>query len=415
MFNIKTVAFLLYIFSLFTWDAHVHASSKVKYHIFPLAPEGKELDTIPSGWSDLKINNQGYVIGCIFDCTEDPFCSRERAFVSHLGKNFKMLELPGNSCPYAINDQGIVVGKFIIDNEGCFHIFTYNIFTDEMRDLSSHPDIGNRPFSDVFITFINHNKIVVRDRTGAFIYDYNSQTVSKEIPQNFIYCNKNGQMIGGNKYWNEEEESPWFMEPDVCFLELGSLDQFKRYPVHPEIMSDHGFVAGIGIDTHGKTKGFLWGKDLGLKEIPTIGQGEEVIIVGINNLGQVIGSCERMEKRKKGSQYHGFIFDLKTGFHFLGPKGNESRPRHVNNRGVVVGMVNDIESYETSAFIWDNKHGMKNLFKMIPPNTGWGKLTEATYINDSGCIVGVGNYFGSSCGFILIPKMSETFREKIEN
>jgi probable HAF family extracellular repeat protein len=78
-----------------------------------------------------------------------------------------------------------------------------------------------------------------------------------------------------------------------------------------------------------------------------------------------------------------------------------ARPNGVNDQGSVVGFSPNRSPPTLSAFIYQNGV-ITNLDSFINPSSGW-TLTNATGINDSGEIVGVGMLDGVQHGFLLTP------------
>lgn len=149
-----------------------------------------------------------------------------------------------------------------------------------------------------------------------------------------------------------------------------------------------------------ESKVFIWHPTTGIKETDL---PEELIYLNaINDKGQLIGSIDIRNKRHYTS--HAFIFSFDLGFIDLGvlPKGRVSSAYAINNKGQVVGTSETKD--DEKAFIWDIDHGMRDLNDLIPKNDGWINLSTAKAINDSGYILGEGNYYGTDKNFLLIPK-----------
>ena len=99
---------------------------------------------------------------------------------------------------------------------------------------------------------------------------------------------------------------------------------------------------------------------------------------------------------------HAFLYSggVMTDLGIL-PGGVESIANGINSQGQVVGSADAGSGSTSEAFLWTAQSGMVDLNTMLPANSGW-TLFDATGINDSGQITGVGslNSF-SGRGFIL--------------
>jgi probable HAF family extracellular repeat protein len=120
---------------------------------------------------------------------------------------------------------------------------------------------------------------------------------------------------------------------------------------------------------------------------------------GINDAGQIIGESGR--NFDGGSQSHAFLYDDGSMIDLGTLGGLSSYAEGINSVGQVVGYSN-YSSGGTGAFLYENGK-MMDLNGLISPGSGW-TLQGATGINDSGWIIGVGNYGG----FLLIPTPEPT-------
>jgi hypothetical protein len=84
----------------------------------------------------------------------------------------------------------------------------------------------------------------------------------------------------------------------------------------------------------------------------------------------------------------------------LSDSANE--PRALNSCDAIVGAFGPSSDYYR-AFVWDKKHGFRDLNRMVEGGSDW-LLQVATGINDRGEIVGNGMYRGKGdIGFLLLP------------
>jgi probable HAF family extracellular repeat protein len=84
------------------------------------------------------------------------------------------------------------------------------------------------------------------------------------------------------------------------------------------------------------------------------------------------------------------------------PGGTDSIAQGINSQGQVVGTADPGAGGIGGAFLWTAQSGMVELNTVLPANSGW-ILTDATGINDSGQITGIGSHNGGfpQRGFIL--------------
>ena len=123
----------------------------------------------------------------------------------------------------------------------------------------------------------------------------------------------------------------------------------------PEVLSSNGLVAGTGQVSKDKYQGFIWNPEIGLKQIDFPGWPR---FSDINDKGQAVGDFID----KSGYYIHAFLYWQDLGLIDLGSllKGEDSIAQGINNHMQVVGESN------RKAFIWDAKHGMRNLTTLIP-------------------------------------------------
>src|SRR5439155_25239865 len=55
----------------------------------------------------------------------------------------------------------------------------------------------------------------------------------------------------------------------------------------------------------------------------------------------------------------------------LGGGRGASRPSQINGPGQVVGTSSVPGGGDTHAFLWDERHGLRDLNDLIPPDSGW--------------------------------------------
>ena len=133
------------------------------------------------------------------------------------------------------------------------------------------------------------------------------------------------------------------------------------------------------------TQAFVWDSSAGMRELPGIG-GRRNGAYDINGMGQVAGFVENSFRAKHAALWPDLLHALDLGA-LAGSQGT-SIARGINNLTQVVGSSTNA-SGGTSAFVWDQSAGMVDLNTMITnkPTNVW--LTDASAINNQGCIVGL--------------------------
>src|SRR5262249_18472578 len=157
-------------------------------------------------------------------------------------------------------------------------------------------------------------------------------------------------------------------------------------------LNNRGQAVGSMYDRDGRYHAFLW--DVTNKLEPLGPQDDFSAAIAINDAGHII-----VDGFSRGA----FLYeDGKPTRLQLSPKYN-GRPTAINNCDAIVGAAGPYSDAE-SAFVWDKKHGFRDLNDLVPPKSGW-KLEHASSINDKGEIVGWGDHDGDEdAGFLLRPE-----------
>lgn len=389
-----------------------------EYDIVLLAPEAEEF-TSESEWGCIvTMNDAGYVTGSIRREDGDLV-----PYVYHPEFGFRSFRLPLDGSleeegdgMLSVNSHGIAVG-FYSPNSFYRHDDTSICVCDptsgECYDLfdTFGTTAEDRMLSRVFIT--DENKVIFRSNRNywhwfdneepeslVYLYDLNTKTVELFSEKGLAEVNLKGQMIGAELLYEEPAPTTsWFFDPANGVQKLGSLDRFNRWLVSPEALSQNGVVAGIGLDSHRDQRGFIWSPDFGMHSFDIF--GEWPWIMDVNDKGSTIWLTEVDDE-----DYYdrSFIFSLEKGSFDLGSLGGSSTiALGMNNHEQIVGVSENKRGKER-AFIWDFEQGMRDLTALIPPDSGWKVLDEAIEINDNGCIIGIGQYYGAYHHFLLIPK-----------
>lgn len=360
--------------------------SSVEYDIIPLQPA----DHIPTTEIFVShprgLTESGFVIGRV----EDDWNNHSKGFVYHPIRGFEWIE-GENTCPMAINNNGIVVG--IKDDN---RLFLYDAETREMIKVFSDDLIS--PYVsydyDSFSISDAGQVLVSIYFECTYIFDANQpDNPPTQVSESFLKGNQAGNRISRTHFISSSGEQTAF----------GSLDPYQRFPVIAELLNDQDVVAGIGFDVQDDTVGFLWDSVNGLRSFGSLG-GESMDMNAINSLSQVVGIADN----QKGHAV-AFLLDPVFGMQSLGTLGGKFSEAHdINDASQVVGdsEYNKRLEDETHAFIWDRTNGMRDLHSLIEKNSGWKELYTAFKINNDGSIIGIGKYLGEPTAFLMIPRTS---------
>lgn len=120
----------------------------------------------------------------------------------------------------------------------------------------------------------------------------------------------------------------------------------------------------------------------------------------INDLGQVVG--ESSTTATGAGVTHAFLYDETHGMRDIGNPGLISVGLGINNHSEVVGIeIGDDGTFH--AFVYHATEGIQHLEHLIPADSGWSNLVQATSINNRGQIAGTGLYNGSVRAFVMTP------------
>lgn len=287
----------------------------------------------------------------------------------------------GRSSPYAINDIGQVVGHSFSVKGGAF-LWDRRI---GMIDLGTLPEGG-----DSVAYGVNDCGQVVGfsgpDDGEAFIWDSENGMGCLDgvgYYSTAYAINNAGQVVV------DISVPPYgfLWDPDNGLIDLGTLGGGTNFPY---AINNTGQVVGEAQTSSGDPHAFLWDSTIGMHDLGTLG-GSHSKALGINDAGQVVGWSKTM-----GGDYHAFLWDVHLGMTDLGP----GIAWAINNAGQMVGSL----SGSGPAFYWDSDNGMIRLDDLLPPNSGWQRLTRALDINNRGQIVGSGRLVGGQAhAFLMTP------------
>lgn len=141
-------------------------------------------------------------------------------------------------------------------------------------------------------------------------------------------------------------------------------------------ISPNGEIVGSTSRKDGTWRAFVFKRDTGLRELPTLG-GPSSYGMSINNHGHVVGFADTGAR-----DWHAFLYTGGEHLMDLGTLGGKiSYATGMNNVGQVVGTATNRDEYR-HAFVYDLQNGMRDL------GTLGGRQSSATAINDAGMVVG---------------------------
>lgn len=142
------------------------------------------------------------------------------------------------------------------------------------------------------------------------------------------------------------------------------------------------YAAGTTLDVHGDLP-------MGVER----SEGNDVTALGHTIGGYWMPGQLEKSYYTRGVGVH--LIDLPTGM-------TMSHMEAMNRYGSGVGYARIGNSFQNRAAIWSDETGIRDLNSLIDPNSGW-TLLEANDINDSGWIVGVGEFMGVRTTFLATP------------
>ena len=245
---------------------------------------------------------------------------------------------------YAVNASGQVVGSGTSPSTN-EHAFVYS--NGKMTDLG---------------TFGGYTSVALGINSSGWVVGWSDNTFNGgNGRQAFLYCN--GTMT-----------------------DLGTSGNFSQ----ANGINDSGQIVGGPVR---EGHAWLWQSGNGMQDLGTLPGSTNSSAIGINNGGQVVGTCDNG---------HSFLWQSGSGMRDLGtlPGGTYCYAAAINNRGQVVGQANTA-SGNSDPILWQSGSGMQDLKNQIAPSSGL-TLSTVTAINDNGLIVGYGTNSGGQTQAVLL-------------
>jgi probable HAF family extracellular repeat protein len=310
--------------------------------------------------------------------------------------------------PSDINDKGEVVGEQYLWQAG------------KVTDLTTLPGANG---SSIAATAINNNGIIVgggfngdipdtrgfisdgstiKDlgRPGNFCVDYCPPTTAVDI--------NDANLVALNYVFYGGGERPVTYIQD----ENGNQTEVLSDTYAVAINNNNQVVGFTPARARGSGEGRLWTEGDTTTLIPA--NAPEFAIFGtsiadINNLGQVVGAGPEFsfpENSQAQIWSNPLSNSIGTVLGTLG--GNTSRASGINDSTQVVGTSNLADGSIEHAFLREDGK-LVDLNTLIDSESGW-ELTSAIEINNTGDIIGIGNFNGESRGFIAkaVPEPTST-------
>jgi probable HAF family extracellular repeat protein len=330
------------------------------------------------GYQVYALNPGGELTGFFNNSTHSA-----HAFTYNAGALTDLGTLGGaTSIGYAMNSAGQVAGR--ADLVGGTHAFLYS--------SGSLGDLGTLGGSYSSAAAINDAGQVVgeSDTAGnagpvAFLYANGSMVSLGTLGSNYSTAyaiNKSGTVVGQSGVPSSDLHG--FVYSGGVLTDVGTLGGTYSSAF---ALNDAGLIVGESYVASGDTHAFTSVGGV-MTDLGTLGGTYSTAFV-VNSNSQVAGVANTLNDQET----HGFLYDHGTMTDLGTLGGTYSSVWTLNNRGQIVGQSALVDG-TTHAFLWENG-AMVDLNTRLPANSGW-ELVSAQLINDSGRIVGYGNYAGTA-------------------
>jgi probable HAF family extracellular repeat protein len=286
------------------WVAALAACASLGAHA--LATSWTAIDLTPEGAGHATdVSNSGVVVGC-----RHMGNNIQRAFVYMNGSRSDLATPEGStSCAGAVNESGLVAG--VIDGE--LTIWEGGV----AHRLGAKGTIGGLSDQGVLVGGLD-------DGTTNSFGGMNTRA--------FMYANGVFTDLGAPSGWtyaidiNRTGQVAVFANGKLFMYENGVLRDLNASVTNAYGFNDRGEIVGMSSFGHGPEP-FIW--DGTVRQIP--GGGSFAGAVGLNNMGQVLGS---------GEGVYGYVIEDGRSYStdgLLGAPWHHSEPKAINDRGWIVG------------------------------------------------------------------------------
>ena len=331
------------------------------------------------------LNSAGQIVGYSYL----PGDLEQHAFLSGPSGAIDLGSLGGSSSQgFALNNLGQVAGESTITDDLASRAFLYN---------GSMADLGTLGGSFSSARAINDsgqvagNAGTTGDMTLEAFRTSNGMLMGLgSLGSGFstaVAINQAGNVVGTSL--TEVFDSHAYLHDGNEMIDLGTLGGSYSAAF---ALNDNNVVVGESTLANGETRGFVYSGGV-MTDVGTLG-GNYSSASSINNSGQIIGTAAL----PGDEQVNGFLYSAGTMTDLGTLGGSYSLPHAINASGQVVGQ-SETGDFEMRAFLWQNG-SMIDLNTLLPLNSGW-VLNSATFINDSGRIVGRGTFNDQPQWFIL--------------